>query len=323
MRFVVFGAGAIGGVVGARLAQAGFDVALVARGPHLEAIRRDGLALESPDRRVVLELPAAEDPVELGLGARGDIVLLATKGQDSPAALTTLTMARARHVPIVCLQNGVENERLALRSFPSVYGAVVMLPAAHLEPGVVLAYGSLLTGIVDVGRYPQGSDELCETLSEALQASQFSSRVRPDIMRFKYAKLLLNLGNAVGALCGPGERSDELTELARAEGRAALTAAGIGFDAEEVGDLEGRWERIGVQPIGDRPRAGSSSWQSLARGTGAIETDYLNGEIVLLGRLHGVGTPVNAALCELAARQASAGAQPGELSVDEVLAVAA
>ncbi len=88
-------------------------------------------------------------------------------------------------------------------------------------------------------------------------------------------------------------------------------------------DLRARWERLGVQEIGGRPRAGCSTWQSLARGTGAIETDYLNGEVALLGRLHGVPTPVNAALCELAAREADRGARPGELSVDEVLAVAA
>ena len=86
---------------------------------------------------------------------------------------------------------------------------------------------------------------------------------------------------------------------------------------------ESVWERLGIEEIGDRPRAGSSSWQSLARGTGAIEMDYLNGEIALLGRLHGVRTPVNAALTELAARHAHGGGRPGELSVDEVLAVAA
>jgi 2-dehydropantoate 2-reductase len=84
-------------------------------------------------------------------------------------------------------------------------------------------------------------------------------------MRHKYAKLVLNLGNAVDALCGRGERSDELTELATEEGRAALTAAGIEFDAPEISDLSGRWERIGVQEIPGRPRGGSSSWQSLAR----------------------------------------------------------
>lgn len=323
MRFVIFGAGAIGGAVGARLAEGGFEVALIARGAHLEAIRRDGLIFETPVQRSVLELPAADDPAELEVGAPGDVVLLCTKSQDTAGALAAVRLAGGGRVPIICFQNGVDNERMALRSFESVYGAVVMLPAAHLEPGTVLAYGSLLTGIIDVGRFPDGTDDLCETVTGALEASRFMSHPRADIMRFKYAKLLLNLGNAVSALCGPGERSDQLTERAREEGRAALTAAGIEFDAPEVTDLRGRWERLGVDEIGDRPRSGSSSWQSLARRAGAIETNYLNGEIALLGRLHGVPTPVNAALCELAARHAHRRARPGELSVDEILAVAA
>ncbi len=323
MRFVIFGAGAIGGVVGARLSEAGFDVALIARGAHLEAIRRDGLRLETPVQQTVFELPAASDPAELGVGADDDVVLLATKSQDTLGALSALRLAGGHRVPVLCLQNGVENERVAARLCRQVYGAVVMLPAAHLEPGLVLAYGAEQTGIVDVGRYPDGADEVSRRVTEALAASQFESRSQTDIMRYKYAKLVLNLGNAVNALCGPGERSDELTELATEEGRAALTAAGIEFDAPEVSDLSGRWERMGVQEIPGRPRGGSSSWQSLARGTGAIETDFLNGEVVMLGRRHGVPTPVNAALCELAARAAHDGAAPGELPVDRVLAVAA
>jgi 2-dehydropantoate 2-reductase len=323
MRFVIFGAGAIGGVVGARLSEAGFEVALIARGAHLEAIRRDGLRLETPVQQTVFELPAASDPAELGVGADGDVVLLAVKSQDTLDALATLRLAGGHRVPVVCLQNGVENERVAVRLCPEVYGAVLMLPAAHLEPGLVLAYGAEQTGIVDVGRYPEGTDELSERVTQALAASQFESRSQTDIMRYKYAKLVLNLGNAVDALCGRGEGSDQLAERAEQEGRAALTAAGIDFTAPEVGDLTGRWERMGVQEIPGRPRGGSSSWQSLARGTGAIETDYLNGEVVMLGRRHGVPTPVNAALCELAARAAHDGAAPGELPAERVLAVAA
>jgi 2-dehydropantoate 2-reductase len=322
MRFVIFGAGAIGGAVGARLHQRGFDVALLARGAHLDAIRSSGLTLETPIERSVLRLTAAADPAELGIGG-DDVVLLATKSQDTGAALASLREAGAGDVPIVCLQNGVENERAALRLFPRVYGAVVMVPAAHLEPGAVQAYGTRLTGIVDIGAYPRGADERCETIAEALGASQFSSRTEAEIMRFKHAKLVLNLANVVLALCGPGERSDDLVELARAEGRAALTAAGIPFEADEVDDVKGRWERIGVRDIQGRPRAGSSSWQSLARGTGTIETDYLNGEITLLGRLHGVPTPVNSALCSIASRYARQGRPPGELDPRELLAVAA
>src|SRR5262249_55119187 len=130
MRFVIYGAGAIGGSVGARLAEAGFEVVLIARGRHLDAIQRDGLTFQTSMRRLVLRLPAAQDPAELGVGDPDDVVLLATKSQDTAGALAQLRRAGASHVPIVCLQNGVENERLALRVMDVVYGGVVMLPAA-------------------------------------------------------------------------------------------------------------------------------------------------------------------------------------------------
>ena len=134
MRFVIFGAGAIGGVVGARLHQSGHAVTLIARGAHLDAIRRDGLTLVTPVERVVLPIPAVGEPG--GVDWTGDeVVLLATKSQDTLAALTALRDAAGSAVPVVCLQNGVENERVALRLMDEVYGAVVMLPAAHLEAG--------------------------------------------------------------------------------------------------------------------------------------------------------------------------------------------
>jgi 2-dehydropantoate 2-reductase len=324
MRFVVLGAGAVGGVVGARMHQAGHDVALIARGAHLEEIQRSGLILETPSERSVLQIPAAADPADLGVGTSGtdDVILLATKSQDTGGALDALQRAGAWDVPIVCLQNGVENERVALRRFPDVYGAVVMAPTGHLRPGVVEAYGRLASGMIDLGRYPHGSDQLIGQVAAALVESQFRSHVWPDVMRLKYAKLILNLGNAVNALCAGDDRLDELLPRVIDEGRAALDAAGIDHHDDGVDDLAGRWAQIGVSDIAGRARAGSSTWQSLARGTGAVETDYLNGEIVLVGRLHGVPTPVNAALCRLAAEQVRGGAAPGELSVDDVLAVA-
>jgi 2-dehydropantoate 2-reductase len=107
------------------------------------------------------------------------------------------------------------------------------------------------------------------------------------------------------------------------EGRTVLEAAGIPHVAEEISDIEGRWRRWGVREIDGHGRAGSSTWQSLARGAPALETDYLNGEIVLLGRLHGVPTPLNERLCALAAAAARDGRAPQSLSADDVLAVRA
>ena len=316
---MIFGAGAVGGVVGGRLAQAGFEVALIARGAHYEALRARGLTIEDPLASVSLALDVAPDPGGVDWRDR-DIVMLATKSQDSAAALHALQACAPASVPIVCLQNGVENERVALRLFEYVYGAVVMAPTAHLEPGVVRAYGTAATGIIDVGRYPSGLDERCEYIADALGTATFSSTARPDIMRMKYSKLVLNLANAAHAACAPGPALDQLSERAREEGRAVLRAAGIDFTADEVGDVSARWRRLGVREIAGRTRVGSSTWQSLARGTGAVEADYLNGEIVLLGRLHGVLTPVNELLNALAARLAREGATPGTLSADAVLA---
>lgn len=322
MRFVIFGAGAIGGAVGARLHQSGHAVTLIARGAHLEAIRRDGLTFLTPVERVVLRLPAVGAPGAMEWTG-DEVVLLATKSQDTLGALTALRDAAGSAVPVVCLQNGVENERVALRLIDEVYGAVVMLPAAHLEPGTIEAYGADTTGHIDLGRYPEGVDRRCEAISAALAASRLDSHAVPDVMRLKYAKLVLNLTNAVGALFAASERRRELSELVKAEGRAVLDAAGVSYVAQEISDIEARWRRWGVRDIDGRSRAGSSTWQSLARGTGALETDYLNGEIVLQGRLHGVPTPLNERMCRLAAEAALQGRAPGTLSADDVLAVPA
>jgi 2-dehydropantoate 2-reductase len=320
MRFVIFGAGAIGGAVGARLHQSGHAVTLIARGAHLEALRRDGLTFLTPVERAVLPLPAVGDPG--GVDWTGEeVVLLATKSQDTLGALTALRDAAGSAVPVVCLQNGVENERVALRLMDEVYGAVVMLPAAHLQAGTIEAYGAQTTGHIDIGRYPAGTDQRCEELCAALAASRLDSHAVADVMRLKYAKLLLNLTNVVGALFEASERRRELGELVTAEGRAVLHAAGVSYVAREISDIDARWRRWGVRDIDGRSRAGSSTWQSLARATGALETDYLNGEIVLLGRLHGVPTPLNERLCELAATAALKRRGPGTLSADDVLAV--
>ncbi len=318
VRFVVYGAGAIGGVVGARLAIAGFDVTLIARGAHFEAIRAHGLQFESPDGTQTLSLPAVGSPAEAAIAA-DDIVLLAMKSQHTPAALDALAFAAPPSTRVVCMQNAVANERIALRRFANVYGVCVMCPAEHLEPGVVAAQSAPVTGIFDLGRFPEGLDASGEAIAAALTKAACVSEPRPDIMRWKYGKLLSNLANIVEAACAEGSGRRELMSLGRAEGERVLQAAGIAYvgldeDAERRGDL------LQMREVAGRSRVGSSTRQSLVRRSGNVETDYLNGEIVLLGRTHGVPTPVNELLQSLGRRAAAEQLEPGTLVADELLA---
>jgi 2-dehydropantoate 2-reductase len=221
----------------------------------------------------------------------------------------------------VSAQNGVANERTLARWFDGVHGMCVMMPTAHLEPGVVQAHSVAATGILDLGRWPDGTDDVDEELAAALRASRFECVARADIMRWKYRKLLTNLGNAVQALCGAGFRRDDAGSevLARlhAEAEAVLAAAGID-PVSEAEDDERRADHLQLREISGETRAGGSTWQSLARGAG-IETDFLNGEIALLGRRHGVPTPANAALQTLMREAAARGAGPGSMTSAELL----
>jgi 2-dehydropantoate 2-reductase len=308
VRFVVYGAGAVGGVIGALLFRHGHEVTLIARGAHYEAIRDHGLRLDTPDESVTLPIPVESRPADVKFSA-GDVVLLGMKTQDSLAALTSLSAAAPPDVVIASAQNGVENERLALRLFPSVYGVCVRLPATYLEPGVVLSYMAPVSGYLDVGRYPRGDDATAASIAAAFRDATFEAEVYPDIMRYKYGKLLANLGNAVEVVIGPGAAGQEIARLAREEGAACLRAAGIEVATDS--------SPLDVRPIHGRDRLGGSSYQSLQRGTGTIEADYLNGEIVLLGREHGVPTPVNELLQNLANRMAREGLEPGLLTTEE------
>jgi 2-dehydropantoate 2-reductase len=313
VRFIIIGPGAVGGVVAARLAGSGADVAVVARGPHLAAIRRDGLLLREAAGDSVHRLPAHESPAAVDWRA-DDVAVLAVKGGDTHTVLDQLPRDR----PVVCLQNGVANERSALRIVSQVYAVCVMLPSSHLAPGVVTAQCAPVPGILDIGRYPSGLDRTVHEISGHLVKAGFHSEPRDDIMRWKYAKLLMNLGNAAEALCGRVEGLDEAAAPLRAEGEAVLRAAGIDF-ASPAEDKQRRGDILQMRVVGGQERAGGSTWQSLARATGTVEADYLNGEIVLLGRLHGISTPANEAARRLVVEAARHGTPPGALTPSALL----
>lgn len=309
-RYVVLGAGAIGCAVGARLDQAGREVVLVARGAHLEALRAGGLTLLTPDGPVHAAVPAVGVPGDLERRP-DDVVLMCVKSQDTLSTLGTWA-DWISDAPVFCLQNGVANEPTALRFVPTVHGGCVYLAARFTEPGTVAQFMAPRTGVLSLGRYPEGSDEVDTAVSTDLTAARFAAPVIGDVMRWKHGKLLRNLANGVDALCGGGPGVGDLLDAVEAEGRAVLTAAGVPFVSAREDDAA-RGDLIGVRDVPGVARGGSSSWQSLARGTGSIETDWLNGEIVALARRHRVAAPVNEAVQSLARRAARDGAAPASL----------
>lgn len=312
---VVYGVGAIGGVIAARLRLAGFEVTAVARGAHLEAIRAGGLTLVTQAGTDAVELPVAAHAGQVDW-SDDPVVILAVKSHQTAAALDDLSAHAPATTGVFVAQNGVANEAAALRRFAQVYGITVMLPAAHLEPGVVVQQSYPVAGILDLGAYPGGHDQLADRAAATLRAAGFHSQVRDDVMAWKHRKLIANLGNGVAAVYCPGPDADELVARARAEAEQVLTTARIPFvtaeqDARRRGDL-----------LQGRVHDGyfSSTWQSVARGHNQVETDWFNGEIVLQARLHGQQAPVNELIQRVTAEHARVGRPVRSLNAAAALA---
>ena len=313
MRFIVYGAGGVGGTIGARLHLHGFKALFIARGPHGEKLRTEGLRFVSPAHDVQIQVPTALHPREVDWDSK-DIVLFCVKSQQTEAALRDLRDASSDDIPIVCCQNGVANERMALRKFMNVYAMCVMLPAEHLEPGIVVSFADSAAGSLNMGRFPTGTDQLVQDTTAVLRKSGFLSDPDPTVMRYKYAKLLMNLGNGVQAACG--EWSQDIGDILKQEALTVLAAADI--EVATIDDLKSiRKFNRGV-PMQGFKRHGGSSLQSILRGTGNIEVDYLNGEIVELGRLHGIPTPANLAVQRAALAANATGAAGTYCTLNEL-----
>jgi len=299
VRFVVYGAGAIGGFVAARLGLADIPVTLIARGEHALAIRKNGFQVLTPDNDYQVPLDVIESAADIHAG-NDTFVLLCVKSHSTTAALRELRNALPDSTPVACLQNGVDNERQAARLFAHVYGVSVMCPNTFLEPGIISAYSSPTIGALDTGPYVGGNDSQLNELSLSFKLAGFASSILPNIMEHKYGKLLNNLGNAVEVVCGPPARRGPVTSFAQQEGRACFEAHSIPFTEDSPNS-----SLVTPQPIHGQKRPAGSTWQSVQRRSAGTETDYLNGEIVMLGRQAGVATPMNRLLQELVRRVGS------------------
>ncbi len=329
-RYIMIGVGAVGGTVGARLSQHQVPVVWVARGEHGKVLRDGGLTLRTPDGTIHAHAPVWAGPQDAEL-TEDDVLVVCVKTQDVVAALAQwadLPVRRAGEVvgragellPVLTLTNGVSAEDMALRYAERVYGVCVWCPAGYLQPGEVACRFSGASAVLHTSRYPVAltddtDREFLADLSATWGAAQIDVPLPQDVMPWKYRKLVTNMINAVDALLG--ESDTAIIRACAAEARTVLTAAGIA----PVDESEERSFREGSPRMADPEGAvhfGSSTWQSLTKGSGAVETDYLNGEIVRLAHLTGTPAPLNTTIASLVRRAAREGARPGQLGRDDL-----
>lgn len=322
MKICVFGAGAIGGYMGVKLAQAGADVSLVARGPHLAAMKSNGLKLiEEGGEETVVSVTASDNPADLGIQ---DYIIVTLKAHSVPPIVDKMKPLIGPNTTIVSGVNGVpwwyfhkiggEHEGTRLESVDPgnaqwdgfgpdrVLGCVVYPAAEVIEPGVVKHIEGNRFSLGE----PDGSkSERAVALSQALSSAGLKAPVRPRLRDEIWVKLWGNLSfNPISALTHA-----TLDVLCTDPGTRAV-AKGMMLEAQEIAEALGVKFPIDVERRIDGGAAvgahRTSMLQDLDQGR-PMEIDALVGSVQELGRVVGVPTPTIdtvLALVQLRARTA-------------------
>lgn len=308
MQVVVYGAGAVGSLIGARLHEAGANVRLVARPAQVAAIAAEGLRIEAGREVRLVKLVARER-----LEGTADVVLLTVKSQDVLTACREIAQA-SLDATVVTMQNGVrsDGEAASVLGRDRVVGCVLYVSASYLRPGVVAAAGwrgSLVVG----APFPESRNRVPAV--QTLLAGALPTSVVTDLVPCRWTKLIANLANAIPATTGlplsqvfRDPRLNRLAIAAMREGAQVALRGGHSLEARRgrpfrllaalprpLGYTLFRRRLIAQFPPGNA--FGGSTLQSIQRGSSS-ELEYLNGEIVRAGADLGRPTPVNAVLLD-------------------------
>jgi len=188
MRIAVMGAGGVGGYFGARLAQAGHEVAFVARGKHLEAIRAKGLAIKSPLGDAAVRARASEDPKELGAA---DVVLFAVKLWDTESAAERIRPLVEAGGVVIPFQNGVESiARIGKVLGPErIMGGAAYIAARIAEPGVIAQTGTMAR--LRFGTTHPAQRQAAAAFLAACKDAKIDADLADDIQRVLWEKFML------------------------------------------------------------------------------------------------------------------------------------
>ena len=316
MRTIIYGAGGIGSVVGGHLARTGHEVILIGRPGHVDAINKNGLKLITPVGTHILRIPAVTSPDQIDFKP-DDVIFFTMKSQNTEDALNTLKKC-VDQIPVFCLQNGVRNEEMAAQLFEDVYGSTVRIGAVYMNSGEVIAHNHP-AGWLIMGRYPKGTDTIVEKTAAQLRKADIYVMVTPDVMRYKWSKLMRNIRSAVGAITDAGHADcKELNELVRREAHDLLVEAGITYVTDA--QIAEEWPEFNNKPPkfagGGEPQ--NSTWQSLARKVGSVENEFFNGEIARLAKKLGRKAPINEGINRIIQDMAAKRETPGRYTITDL-----
>jgi 2-dehydropantoate 2-reductase len=329
MRFVIEGAGAIGGPLGVKMVRAGLDVVMVGRSPHVDVVRRDGLKLRGLFGEDSVVIPSAKEP-EMVNYLPDDVLFMTTKTHDTGPMAKRIKDIVDPDTPVFCFQNGVRNEEIVSEYFNNVYAVTVLFNAVFIESGEV---SIPLGGGMAVGRYPEGLDETAEGVVEALCTAGFDAKPHPEIMKTKWVKLLMNCRNSVFAITDePGQTvatsqslriiladlTDEALNVVKAAGIKIENFKGQKPIEDQISDLRAQKNLFADRGISDADPIRPSTWQDVHLKRGKAEVPYFNGEIIRLGKELGIETPINSKLHDVVMGMAAAKEPPGKYSVEEL-----
>ena len=289
MRIAVVGAGGVGGYFGGRLAAAGIDVAFIARGAHLAAMRANGLRILSPKGDAYIpRVTATDNPGQIG---PVDVVLFAVKLYDTEAALPQLSELVGPGSVVLPFQNGVDAVDLVTRAVGREHtaGGTCYVSAMIAEPGVIrhTAMDQLIFGELDGSRSPR-----LEQLLEACRTTNFQTTLSPNITvdiwtKFTRLSVLSGITTVTRSPLGVIVNDPDLFAMAKAALAEAVAVAGAKGVAVkgDIGDVARAYEALPFETK-------SSMLVDLENGR-RLELPWLSGAVVRIGREVGVPTPIH------------------------------
>jgi len=290
MRIAVVGTGGVGGYFGGRLAAAGADVAFIARGAHLEALRTRGLQIRSPKGDVhVPRVTATDDPAAIG---PVDIVMFTVKLYDTAAAVSMLPPLVGPDTVVLPFQNGVDGVDIVKHAVGPDHaaGGTCYVSAVIAEPGVIkhTAMDHLIFGELDGRRSPR-LERLLEACRRTNFQSTLSDRIEVDIWtKFTRLSVLSGLTAVTRSPLGVIVQDPDLFAMLKAavaEALAVAHAKGVPVAGDMVDDVARAYQKL-------PPQTKSSMLEDLERGR-RLELPWLSGAVARIGREVGVPTPTH------------------------------